>query len=278
MGNTTGSPIAVLIVAVLGCVHHPLGINAADDAATAGTPIDTAAAGTPIDTAAAGAPTDAATVPDPPRPVGQAPDASLAPDAAAPTPTPPTGATECNVGAKSACPGGGTCFTYLDRDARAGLCVSLCEDTNQSAWGQACVAGDQRGTCLPFLWQEDPNQRVVTPTGICTTSCNPLAPSCRPGFSCDVTELEAGQMPPKGYACLPIVKATPGKDGDVCDGFPVGHCGAGLSCVPCIPKTNKWCCRPYCDRSDPATCAAPRKCGRPDWFPTAPTNVGVCSP
>jgi hypothetical protein len=170
------------------------------------------------------------------------------------------------------CGEGLECFT--GPSGETGRCAPLCEDQNQSAWGGTCenpLTGGA-GTCLPFF---DHTGRAVVAIGLCTSGCDPLAQDCPEGFTCDVTEDEAGQAPDRIFACLPLTEAEPLVQGDGCNGFPTGECGPGLSCISGLDPAHFATCERLCDSTAAAPCSAQQACEIPDFFPPG-TTVGIC--
>lgn len=178
----------------------------------------------------------------------------------------------------SGCQAGYDCFPSTADPG--GVCAPLCDSQDQSAWGSSCQssASGETGICLPFLRNIPSGTipsagRSTTGTGVCTRECDPLHQDCPLHFACDVTERTAGEMPDKVYACLPVVEAVPRLAGAACDGQPLGECSPGLNCMPSEASR----CLAFCDLRDTASCPKSQTCSRPDWFPTTPNYIGVCS-
>jgi hypothetical protein len=174
------------------------------------------------------------------------------------------------------CEPGSECFVQAGATNDAGVCVPLCnpaEPTDQTTYGLECAGaiGGGDGICRAFLryveFDTPVNAGGLTPTGICTNACDPLAQECPDGFSCDLTDTPQGSLASWSYACLPAL--TPLETGAACDGAPVGACMPGSTCV--FDST----CAEFCDTEATDACPALQECAKPDWFP-ADSSAGVC--
>lgn len=131
--------------------------------------------------------------------------------------------------------------------------------------------------CRPFTTPDTPDEPVdgtLKDVGICTNACDPLAQDCAANFACDVTEDRAGVTPNRVFACLPQVEAR--EEYQACDGFPLGQCAPGLSCISGVTSDFANCLE-LCDSTAADACDGGDSCEVPDWFPPG-TTVGVCMP
>jgi hypothetical protein len=171
------------------------------------------------------------------------------------------------------CGSGSECFPPSDAPG-AGTCAPLCDGQEQSEWGKPCrspVSG-ANGICLPFNKHLQGMGGGTTSVGVCTGMCSPLLQDCPDHFACDVTE----EAPRRIFACLPVVESPPRSLGASCDGWPLGQCARGLSCIPAVIPGSFANCLAFCDLQNPASCTKPGTCKRPEWFP-AEIDVGICS-
>jgi hypothetical protein len=175
------------------------------------------------------------------------------------------------------CGSGSECFP--PNNARGGgTCAPLCDSQDQSEIGKPCpnpVSGGN-GICLPFDRQPQDMRSGIRSVSVCTGTCSPLLQDCPEHFACDVTEEGAALMPRRIFACLPVVESPPRSLGASCEGFPLGQCAPGLSCIPAVVPGSFANCLALCDLLNSTSCTKPGTCSRPEWFPPE-LNVGVCS-
>jgi hypothetical protein len=148
---------------------------------------------------------------------------------------PTGGVDDCDVGSM--------CF-HVDPTTNEGVCVAFCTGTRATP------------TCA------DPLQVCsITHEGalvLCLTPCDPLAPACPDGHSC-----QAGA---DAFVC---VRAGEGAIGDPCRHFL--DCELGSSCIDgATPGCEDACCTTPCDPAAPV-------CGSPEQTCTALGDAGVCS-
>jgi hypothetical protein len=178
---------------------------------------------------------------------------------------------------ESACADGFECMRPYPFGA--GICAPHCdadEADEQSEWGKSCsnpISGEI-GVCRPVLRNVTDGSTAI---GICTVDCDPLEQDCPERFACDITEDEAGMMANRVFQCLPVVEEPARQRGDACDGFPVGQCAPGLSCVQNAAGRGAFAnCRVLCDSEGGDACEQEETCVVPFWFPVD-TTVGVCA-
>lgn len=162
------------------------------------------------------------------------------------------------------------CFTAPPGATGDPVCAPTCPVQPAKLRGAACsnsITGSD-GICAPFLG-DLPGDDAVTPMGICSVACDPLAPDCPENFACSLTEAGDGDPIPLMYACLPLFAAR--SVGSACTGFSLGECAAGSEC---IQEFGGFTCRAYCDTGDEA-CPGSQICEKPEGFPEA-SPVGVC--
>lgn len=171
--------------------------------------------------------------------------------------------------------GGGVSTTHCFAPPRGvdaqSVCAPTCEVQPSELRGTACpdsIIGGE-GICAPFL-ESLPSQNGYTPAGVCSVSCDPLAPDCPENFACSLTEGGAGEPIPLIFACLPVLEARP--VGSECDGWPTGRCAAGSECTQEAEGST---CRAYCDTGEDDACPESQTCEKPEWFPEA-SPAGVC--
>jgi hypothetical protein len=141
------------------------------------------------------------------------------------------------------CEAGSMCF-QVDPTTNEGVCVAFCTGT------------EAQPTCA------DPSRVCsITHEGVlvlCLTPCDPLAPQCPEGESC-----QAGD---DAFVC---VRAGEGALGDPCGQFV--DCELGASCIPdATPGCEEACCTSACDPENPA-------CALPEQTCAAFGAAGVCS-
>ncbi|MBC8069617.1 MAG: hypothetical protein IAG13_14870 [Deltaproteobacteria bacterium] len=149
--------------------------------------------------------------------------------------SPTSGIDDCELGSM--------CF-HVDPITNEGVCVAFCTGTRAAP---SCA---------------DPEQVCsITHEGtliLCLTPCDPLAPECPDGHSC-----QAGT---DAFVC---VRAGEGAIGDPCRQFV--DCELGASCIPgATPECEESCCTEACDPAEPV-------CGLPEQSCTAVGDAGVCT-
>ncbi len=141
------------------------------------------------------------------------------------------------------CELGSMCF-HVDPTTNEGVCVPFCTGSRASP---SCA--DPERVCS------------ITHDGVlilCLTPCDPLAPACPEGQSC-----QAGS---DAFVC---VRAGEGVIGDPCRQFV--DCELGASCIAgSTPECEEWCCTEPCDPVSPM-------CSLPEQSCAAVGDAGVCT-
>jgi hypothetical protein len=127
------------------------------------------------------------------------------------------------VSGVDSCVAGAMCFD-VDEATLEGECIALCSGTPGNPM---CADGM---FCAQFNSGDLP---------LCLAQCDPLAPTCAEGWSCQMALGNLGCLPDGSIAC-----------GDT-------SCPADQACVQTefVPGcTNGPCCTPWCDVNDPDAC------------------------
>ncbi len=168
------------------------------------------------------------------------------------------------------CPANALCV--IDEfDGLQGYCQAFCEPGNPDA----CPPNE---ICKAFFEMIE----AVETVPVCMARCDPLLQDCesfgRPGWSC----LPEGASSPS-FLCMPPVP-NPKFEGEPC--LLQNDCAVGLSCVPASAvdqvfysacSSAFFCCTPYCDLSEPNSCAGTNVCVDLESDIPGFENVGVCA-
>jgi hypothetical protein len=153
------------------------------------------------------------------------------------------------------CTAGLFCMTETSGQTGAGVCLRLCDPQDPAT----CPSG----LCVPY-------DDGFLP--LCQDTCDPLAPSCEPGFGCYAV-LAFGE-----FVCT---KSGTRGDGEQCT--TVAQCVPGLLCLDGARQVgceHDSCCTPVCDlHDDGSECGGAEACRSPwpaNHAPMQHLTVGAC--
>lgn len=161
------------------------------------------------------------------------------------------------------CALGHACWN-INPETSVGACVPLCTGTMD-----AYSCPDAKDICV--FW-------IPGIAHVCLESCDPLLQDCPADQSCGPNWASGGQE----FVCYLDYSFEEGQEFDPCNS--TNSCDPGLICSDPVEaiecESDSYCCLPYCDLSDPATCngegATCESFYEPGTAPPEHADVGFC--